>query len=76
VRAEKLEVKCEFWHKRLGRLKTNANRIDLDARTRNEQGCAISDAEFKWQKDGGRADLRITLTAATWESSRTAQRTQ
>jgi len=63
VSAEKLEVKCEYWHKRLGQLEDRTNRIDLDARTCNGQPCAISDAEFKWQEEGGRADLRIDRIA-------------
>ena len=59
VNAEKLEVKCEYWHKRLGQLDDKTNRIDLDARTCNGHPCTISDTEFKWQEEAGRWDLRI-----------------
>ena len=61
--AEKLEVKCEYWHKRLGQLDDRTHRIDMDARTCNGQPCTISDTEFKWQEEAGRADLRIDRVA-------------
>jgi len=63
VSAGKLEVKCEYWHKRLGQLDAKTNRIDLDARICNGQPCTISDTEIKWQEEAGRADLRIDRVA-------------
>ena len=63
VSAETVQMKCEFWHKRLGQLEDKTHTIDFDARTCNGQPCKISDTELKWQQQGGREEFKIDRVA-------------
>jgi hypothetical protein len=63
VSAETVQLRCEFWHKRLGQLDDKTHVIDFDARTCNGQPCKISDTELKWQDEGGRAEFKIDRVA-------------
>lgn len=67
VNAEVIQMKCEFWHKRLGQLADNNYTIDLDAKNCNGHPCKISETELKWSEEGGRMD--ITINRVTGEGS-------
>jgi hypothetical protein len=58
--AEVVQLKCEYWHKRLGQLADKTYAIDFDAKTCNGQPCKITDAELKWTEEGGRMELTIS----------------
>jgi hypothetical protein len=64
VSAETVQLKCEFWHKRLGQLEDKTHTIDFDARTCNGHPCQISDTELKWEAHGGRELWKIDRVAA------------
>lgn len=61
--AETVQLRCEFWHKRLGQMNDKTYLTDSDARTCNGEPCKISDTELKWQEEGGRVELTIDRVA-------------
>jgi outer membrane biogenesis lipoprotein LolB len=63
VAAETVQLRCEFWHKRLGQLEDKTYAIDFDAGTCNGQPCKISATELKWQAHGGREEFKIDRVA-------------
>jgi len=67
VNAEVIQMKCEFWHKRLGQLADNTYTIDLDAKNCNGHSCKISETELKWSEEGGR--MEVTLNRVTGDGT-------
>jgi hypothetical protein len=65
VLAETVQLTCENWHSRLGRLEDRTFQVNFDAQTCNGQPCTISDAELKWQQEGGL--MEITINRVTGE---------
>lgn len=63
LKAETVQLKCEFWHKRLGQMDDKTFLIDSDARTCNGEPCRISDAELRWHEEGGRVELKMDRVA-------------
>ena len=67
VSAETVTLTCEYWHKRLGQLEDKTIAINFDAQTCNGQPCKITDAELKWQQEGGL--MEFTINRASGEGS-------
>ena len=57
--AQPRKMTCEEWHPRLGQNADKVFAVDLEAKTCAGQPCSVSDAEFKWQEQGGRYTIAV-----------------